>query len=287
VRIAIRIAALLALAIGATGVRADEPPPRDGDVYLTYSNDDLQGDRFGTELLWVQPVATWLDAQIGGHYAKFDDATWGHAIVGAHAWLPFDLGHLTLRYEGGAGDGDATGSYSHHIGDVGWTIPAWQKLLYVDTGLKLIRVDEVDEDLARIGFTVVPAAWLSLNGGYQHSTRRWDNGTEVWTARGDLTWRSSVFFAGYTRSQDSLDLSSIGRGTVLNDPTNEYFVGTTLPIGRHGLTIAGSRFEGTHGDTRHTISLTWRWSLARAPWDFSGEPEPPAGPVPGAGPPTP
>jgi hypothetical protein len=57
----------------------------------------------------VQPVLPWLDAHLGGHYSQFDDATWGHGILGAHAWLPMDLGHLQLRYEGGAGDGMTPG----------------------------------------------------------------------------------------------------------------------------------------------------------------------------------
>ena len=38
-------------------------------------------------------------------------------------------------------------------------------------------------------------------------------------------------FAGYARSRDTLDLSSVGQGTVLNDPTDEYFIGTMLPFG--------------------------------------------------------
>ena len=55
-----------------------------------------------------------------------------------------------------------------------------------------------------------------------------------------------------------------------NDATDEYFVGTALPFGDHGLTLAISRSEGA--DTRHTLSVTWRWSLAAAPWDFSASP---------------
>jgi len=94
----------------------------------------------------------------------------GHGIVGAHAWLPLELGHATLRYEGGAGDGDATGHYAHHVGDVGWARPIWRDQLHLDAGLKLIRVDRVDDDLARVGLTLVPVKWLSLRGGYQHST---------------------------------------------------------------------------------------------------------------------
>lgn len=58
---------------------------------------------------------------------------------------------------------------------------------------------------------------------------------------------------------------------MLNDPTNEYFIGAIVPFGRHGLTVSFSRFEGV--DTRHTISLTWRWSLAAAPRDFSVAPK--------------
>jgi len=267
---AVGIAALLALAIGAPRVRAAEPPARDGDVFLTYANHDLYASRFDTELLWSQPLLSWLDGQIGGHYAQFDDATWGHGILGAHAWLPRELGHLVLRYEGGAGDGDATGHYAHHLGDAGWTRAIWGEQLHLDAGIKLIRVDVVDEDLARVGVTAVPAKWLSLHGGYQHSTRRLAHAAEVFTARGDLTISRYGLFAGYARSRDSLDLSSVGQGTVLNDSTNEYFVGATLPIGLHGVTVAFSRFEGA--DTRHTISLTWRWSLAKAPWDFSALP---------------
>jgi hypothetical protein len=274
----IGVAALLALSIGVTGARAEEPPARDGDVYLTYLNHDLYGSRFGTELLWSQPLLPWLDGQIGGHYEQFDDATWGHGILGAHAWLPLELGHLTLRYEGGAGDGDATGHYAHHIGDVDWLSVTYFDRLRVDAGLKLIRVERVDEDLARVGLTVLPMPWIWLHGGYQHSTRRLSHATEVYTARVDVTLSQTRLFAGYARSRDSLDLSSVGLGTVLNDPTNEYFIGATLPFGSHGLTVSFSRFEGA--DTRHTISLTWRWSLATTPWDFSGAPETPAVPVP-------
>ncbi len=277
---ALLTAVCLALAVGGGAARADEPPARDGDVYLTYGNVDFYGSRFNTELLWVQPLLPWLDGQLGGHYSQFDDATWGHGILGAHAWLPLELGHLTLRYEGGAGEGDDTGSYSHHIGDVGWTVPVYESLLFVDSGLKLIRVDEVDEDLARLGLTVVPAKWLSLHGGYHHSTQRWSDGADIWTARGDVTVRKIGVFASYARSRDTLDLSSIGQGTALNDPTDEYTLGTTLPLGRHGLTVSVSRFEGA--DTRHTLTFTYRWSLAAAPWSFAGEPAPPASPVPGS-----
>ncbi len=271
---AIGIAALLALAIGAPSARAGEPPARDGDVYLTYSNVDLRGKRFGTDLLWVQPVLARLDAHFGGHYAEFDGATWGYGILGAHAWLPIDLGHLTMRYEGGAGNGGD--HYSHHIGDIGWTRPFLRDWFHLDAGLQLIRVDDVDEDLARVGIAVVPTKWLLLRGGYQNSL---SSSTEVWTARGELTVKKSMLFAGYARSRDSLDLSSIGQGTVLQDPTDEVFVGTTLPFGRHGLTVSLSRFEGV--DTRYTLNFTWRWSLATAPWSFEGEPEPPANGVPG------
>lgn len=278
---ALEIAACLALAVGSTSVRAGEPPARDGDVYLTYGNVDLYGSRFNTELLWVQPLLPWLDGQLGGHYSQFDDATWGHGILGAHAWLPLELGHLTLRYEGGAGDGDDTGHYSHHIYDVGWARPIYTDLLHLDAGLKLIRVDEVDEDLARLGLTVVPTKWLSLGGGYQHSTQRWSHGTDVWTARGDVTVRKIGFFAAYARGRDTLDPSSVGQGKVLGDPTDEYALGTMLPLGRHRLTVSLSRFQGA--DTRHMLTFTYRWSLATAPWDFAGEPESPAPPVPGAG----
>jgi hypothetical protein len=281
VKTGLAVAALFALAISGAAARAGEPPPaRDGDVYLTYGNVDLYGSRFNTELLWVQPLLPWLDGQLGGHYSQFDDATWGHGIVGAHAWLPQGLGHLMLRYEGGAGDSDDTGHYAHHIGDVGWTVPVYESLLFLDSGLKLIRVDEVDEDLARLGLTVVPATWLSLNGSYHHSTERWSHGSDVWTARGDVTVRKIGLFAAYARSQDTLDLSSIGQGTVRNDPTDEYTLGGNLPLGRHGLIVSVSRFEGV--DTRHTLTFTWRWSLAAAPWSFAGEPVPPPSPVPGA-----
>ena len=281
-------ALLLALAIGGTAARADEPPARDGDVYLTYGNVDFHGRRFNTELLWVQPVLPWLDAQLGGHYSQFDDATWGHGIVGAHAWLPSDLGHLTMLYEGGAGDGDDTGHYAHHIGDVGWNVPVYEKLLFVDSGWKWIRVDEVHEDLARLGLTVVPTKWLSLAGGYQHSTRRWNHGTDVWTARGDVTVKKIGLFASYARSRDTLDLTTVAldlttidQERTLGDPTDEYALGATLPFGRHGLTISYSLFDGA--DTRHTLTFAWRWSLATSPWDFSGESEPPTSPLPGAG----
>jgi hypothetical protein len=55
-----------------------------------------------------------------------------------------------------------------------------------------------------------------------------------------------------------------------------------LPLGRHGLTISLTRFEDF--DTRHTITLTYRWSLAAAPWSFAGETEPAVTPVtPGPG----
>lgn len=278
---AIGIAVCLALAIGGAAAQEAPPPARDGDVYLSYGNVDLYGSRFNTELLWVQPLLPWLDGQLGGHYSQFDDATWGHGIVGAHAWLPQGLGHLTLRYEGGAGDGDDTGHYAHHIGDVGWTSRLYADLFSLDAGLKLIRVDEVDEDLARLGLTVVPTKWLSLHGGYHHSTRRWNEGVDVWTARGDVSVRRIGLFAAYARSRDTLDLSSIGQGrTKLNDPTHEYTLGTTLPLGRHGLTVSISRFEGA--DTRHTLTFTYRWSLATAPWSFEGEPAPPVSPVPAA-----
>jgi hypothetical protein len=93
---------------------------------------------------------------------------------------------------------------------------------------------------------------------------------EVWTARGDLTGQRYALFAGYARSRDSFDLASVGRGTVRNDATDEYFVGTALPLGRHGITLSVSRFEGA--DTRHTFGVTWRWSLAAAPWDISAPP---------------
>ena len=278
---AIGVAALLALAIAATGTRADELPPRDGDVLFQYANTDLEGDRFDSELLWVQPLLPWLDGHLGGHYSRFDDATWGHGIVGAHAWLPLDLGHLTLRYEGGAGDGDATGHYAHHLGDIDWLSATCFDRLRLDAGLKLIRVERVDEDLARVGLTVLPTPWIWIHGGYQHSTRRLAHAAEVYTARADVTLAKARLFAGYTRSRDSLDLSSVGQGTVLNDPTDEYFIGTELPLGRHGVTIALSRFE-SRADTRHTIRLTWRWSLATAPWDFSDGSPAPAAPVPGA-----
>jgi hypothetical protein len=276
---AIAIAALLALAIGGTAARAEPPPPRDGDVYFTYANSDLDGSRFDTELLWVQPVLPWLDAHLGGHYSQFDDATWGHGILGAHAWLPMDLGHLQLRYEGGAGDGDDTGHYAHHIGDAGWISTTYFDRLRFDSGLKLIRVERVDEDLARVGLTVLPVNWIWLHGGYQHSTRRLANAAEVYSARADVVLSKVMLFAGYTRSRDSLDLSSVGQGTVLNDPTNEYFAGVTLPFGRHGLTLSYSRFDGA--DTRDTISLTWRWSLATWPWSFDEPHAPPPEPTPG------
>jgi hypothetical protein len=278
VKRALRIAVCVALAVAGTAARADEPPARDGDVYLSYGNVDGYGSRFNTELLGVYPVLSWLDGELGGHYSKFDDATWGYGILGAHAWLPVELGHLTARYQGGAGDGDDTGHYSHHIGDLGWTVPVYDHMLFVESGLKLIRVDEVDEDLARLGLTVVPTKWLSLSGGYQHSTKRWSDGTDVWTARTDVTVRKVGLFFSYARSQDTLDLSSIGQGRALNDPTDEYTLGTTLPLGRHGLQISISRFEGA--DTRHTLTFTYRWSLAAAPWSFAGEPAPPAVPPP-------
>jgi len=274
VKHALGIAACITLAISATDARAEEPPARDGDVYLTYANDDLRGKRFGTELLWVQPLLPWLDGELGGHYSQYDDATWGHGIIGAHAWLPLDLGHLTMRYEGGAGDGHDTGHYAHHIGDVGWASPIYVDWFQLDAGLKLIRVDSIDEDLARVGLGVLPTKWLSLHGGYHHSTQRARHGADVWTARGDVIVKKTLLFAGYARSRDTLDLSTVGQGKVLNDPTNEYFVGATLPLGRHGLTISLSRFEGT--GTRHTISLTYRWSLAAAPWSFADPSEPPA-----------
>jgi len=272
---AITIAALLALSVGAPA-RAEDPPARDGDVYLSYSNDDFYHSRFGTELLWVQPLFPWLDGEIGGHYSEFDDATWGHGILGAHAWLPLDLGHLTLRYEGGAGDSEATGHYAHHIGDIGWTIPVYARLLHFDTGLKLIRVDRVEEDLARVGLAVLPTSWLSLHGGYWHSTRE-AHGTEVWTARGDVTLRKIGFFASYVRSRDTLDLQTVGRGKVLGEPTDQYIAGVTLPFGRHGLTLSYTRFEDAN--PRDTVMVTWRWSLGAAPWSFAEAPEPPA-PIP-------
>lgn len=258
-------AALLVIAAPASGA-----VERDGDVFLTYENDDFRAKRFGTEALWLQPLTSWLDSELGGRYAEFDGATWGHGIVGAHALLPIELGRLGLRYEGGAGHGE-TGHYEHHIGDVGWTRGFFSDRLFLDTGMKLIRVDAVDEDLARVGLGVKATKWLLVKGGYHHSTRA-SNGAEMWLARTDLALRSSTLFAGYARSRDTLDLRSIGQGTVIGDPTDEYFVGATLPFGRHGLTIAARRYEG-RADTRHTLSFTLRWSLSSLPWSIDPESE--------------
>jgi hypothetical protein len=261
------LVALLGIAVSATRAAHAAGVEKAGDVHLTYENDDFRGKRFGTEVLWVQPLSPWLDAQLGGRYAEFDGATWGHGIVGAHTLLPIGLGHLELRYEGGAGQGDA-GHYAHHLGDLGWTRSLYSDWLFADAGLKLIRVDNVDEDLARVGLGVKATKWLFVRGGYHHSARA-ASGAELWSARTDLSFRSTLLFAGYARSRDTLDLRSIGQGRVLDDPTDEYFLGVTLPVGRHGLTVAARRFEGH--DTRHTLSFTWRWSLSGWPWSTDAE----------------
>src|SRR5688572_6647654 len=79
------------------------------------------------------------------------------------------------------------------------------------------------------------------------------------TARGTSSRQASI--------GTEIHLSVAWRGF---GPPAGYYVGTTLPLGRHGLSVSRSRFEGE--DTRHTLSVTWRWSLAVAPWDLSAAP---------------
>jgi hypothetical protein len=263
-RLLIRLAPCVALvsllaAAPVAGGLAEEP----GDVFFEVENDDLHADRFGAGVTWLQPTLSWLDVELGGRYGEFDEASWGVGAVGAHLRLPAELGFASLRYEAGAGDGES-GAYTHQIGEVSFTRALWRKRVFGEVGLQRIRVGDTEDDLGRLGLALAPNDWLQMHAGYLHSVFN-GRDTDGWSGGTRLRLGGSTLFAGYARTRDTVDLRSIGRGLVQGEEADEYSAGITLPLGPHGTTLAATRYEGAD-DTRHTLSLAFRWSLSAPPW---------------------
>lgn len=230
----------------------------DGDVFLTLTNDDADAERLGGELIWVEPLTGWLKAELGASYYEFDRARWGYGTLGAHLRLPDERTHLSARYEAGAGRG-VRGAYDHQIAEFDAIHALVPGRIFVNTGFQLIRVDGVHENLVQLGFGLVPLDWLQLQVDY-HDSVFGGEGIQAWSARSDVRVERTRLFGGYTRSEDTIDLRSIGGGRREGRATHEVFLGVEVPLGRHSLTLAGTRHESRF-DVRYSMSLTFRWNL--------------------------
>ncbi len=266
-----------AVAFAGSALLAAAPPAAraidlDGDLFLSTTNDDADARRWSGEVAWVEPLTDWLKGELGGSYARFDDARWGYGALGAHLSAPGGRNHLSLRYEHGAGHNDG-GDYEHVVGKAGLTHALVPGRIFVEGGMHVIRVDDVDENLARVGLGLVPLDWLSLHGDYHHSVFGGE-GTRAWSARSDLRFRRASVFGGYARSEDTVDLRSIGGSRDAGRPTHEVFAGVEVPVGRHAVTLAGSRYE-SRSETRWSMTLTLRWKLFWRPAARDEEPETP------------
>lgn len=225
----------------------------EGDLFVTVRADWISpgDDGVGLETEFLTPVSERTRLLFGAAANDVGDTRWGYGILGAYYRVEGGRLNLFSKWEYGKGD-SAGNSFVHSKIGVGGTVALIPSRLFLDLGYQNIRSLAADDDVGRVGLSLVLPRGFLLKIVHDRSIGDSDD-TDAWLGRLDYSGPVRNYFAGVSTGTVPVDplLNATGR-----DDTDQIFAGVNFPIRDYRMTVSLTHQDGS-GANRTSLYLSF------------------------------